>query len=97
MLFEMNRIGMLIEISHLSETAMIAALRTAKAPVLLINSAPSSFCNSTNVAPIPDRVLRFVYSYDFLNSYSFHRNSLFNFQFITRQWWCYYAKSGALW
>ncbi|XP_037828000.1 dipeptidase 3 [Lucilia sericata] len=57
MLFEMNRIGMLIEISHLSDTAMVAALRTAKAPVLLINSAPSSFCNSTNVAAIPDRVL----------------------------------------
>lgn len=56
----MNRIGMLIEISHLSEPAMIAALRTAKAPVLLINSAPSSFCNSTNVAAIPDRVLRYT-------------------------------------
>uniref|UniRef100_A0A1B0BPL8 Dipeptidase n=1 Tax=Glossina palpalis gambiensis TaxID=67801 RepID=A0A1B0BPL8_9MUSC len=57
MLFEMNRIGMLIEISHLSEPAMVATLRTAKAPVLLINSAPQSFCNSTNVAPIPDHVL----------------------------------------
>lgn len=60
MLFEMNRIGMLIEISHLSEPAMVATLRTAKAPVLLINSAPQSFCNSTNVAPIPDHVLGFV-------------------------------------
>lgn len=60
MLFEMNRIGMLVEISHLSEAGMVAALRTAKAPVLLMNSAPASFCNGTNVASIPDRVLRYV-------------------------------------
>lgn len=58
MLYEMNRIGMLIEISHLSQAAMVVALRTAKAPVLLINSAPSSFCNSSNVASIPDHILR---------------------------------------
>lgn len=84
MLFEMNRIGMLIEISHLSETAMIAALRTAKAPVLLINSAPSSFCNSTNVAPIPDRVLRFVYFLLLLNFLAAAiQNFLYHFQLIT--------------
>uniref|UniRef100_A0A1I8NGK3 Dipeptidase n=1 Tax=Musca domestica TaxID=7370 RepID=A0A1I8NGK3_MUSDO len=57
MLFEMNRIGMLVEISHLSEAGMIAALKTAKAPLLMMNAAPASFCNSTNVASIPDRVL----------------------------------------
>lgn len=62
MLFEMNRIGMLVEISHLSEAGMIAALKTAKAPVLMMNAAPASFCNSTNVASIPDRVLRLVLS-----------------------------------
>ena len=70
MLFEMNRIGMLIEVSHLSEAAMVAALRSAKAPVLLINSAPSSFCNSTNVAAIPDRVLRYTSISDHIHFYT---------------------------
>lgn len=53
----MNRLGMLIEISQLSEAAMITALRTAKAPVLLMNAAPLSVCNNTNIASIPDHVL----------------------------------------
>ncbi|ALC44631.1 CG5282 [Drosophila busckii] len=57
MLFEMNRLGMLVEISQLSESAMVIALRTAKAPVLLMNAAPLSLCNSSNVASIPDHVL----------------------------------------
>lgn len=59
MLYEMNRLGMLVEISQLSEPAMVIALRTAKAPVLLMNAAPLSLChNGTNVASIPDHVLR---------------------------------------
>ncbi|XP_030380022.1 dipeptidase 3 [Scaptodrosophila lebanonensis] len=56
-LYEMNRLGMLVEISQLSESAMIIALRTTKAPVLFMNSAPVSICNATNVASIPDHVL----------------------------------------
>lgn len=54
----MNRLGMLVEISQMSETAMITTLKTARAPVLLINAAPLSLCNSTNLASIPDHVLR---------------------------------------
>ncbi|KAH8294029.1 hypothetical protein KR054_007513 [Drosophila jambulina] len=57
MLFEMNRLGMLVEISMLSEAAMLAVLKTAKAPVLLTNATPLSMCNSTNIASIPDHVL----------------------------------------
>ncbi|XP_037953182.1 dipeptidase 3-like [Teleopsis dalmanni] len=57
-LYEMNRLGMLVEISQLSEAGMVTALRTAKAPVLFINSTPLSLCNSTNVASIPDHILR---------------------------------------
>ncbi|XP_039947632.1 dipeptidase 1 [Bactrocera neohumeralis] len=56
-LYEMNRLGMLIEISQLSEAAMVTALHTAKAPVLLLNAVPISLCNSSSVASIPDRVL----------------------------------------
>ncbi|XP_055902759.1 dipeptidase 2 [Eupeodes corollae] len=56
-LYEMNRLGMLVEVSQLSESAMTTALRSAKAPVLLINAAPLSICNNTNLASIPDHVL----------------------------------------
>uniref|UniRef100_A0A0A1XRH7 Dipeptidase n=1 Tax=Zeugodacus cucurbitae TaxID=28588 RepID=A0A0A1XRH7_ZEUCU len=56
-LYEMNRLGMLVEISQLSEAAMVTALHTAKAPVLLLNAVPISLCNSSSVASIPDRVL----------------------------------------
>ncbi|XP_068142331.1 dipeptidase 3 [Drosophila tropicalis] len=57
MLHEMNRLGMLVEISQLSEPAMMSALHSAKAPVLLMNATPLSMCNSTSVASIPDHVL----------------------------------------
>ncbi|XP_055385136.1 dipeptidase 1 [Condylostylus longicornis] len=56
-LFEMNRLGMLVEISQLSEQAMEIAIKTAKAPVLLSNAAPLSLCNSSNLASIPDHIL----------------------------------------
>lgn len=53
----MNRLGVLVEISQLSEAAMVTTLRTAKAPVMLLNSAPLSMCNSSSIASIPDHVL----------------------------------------
>lgn len=57
----MNRLGMLVEISRLSEPAMMIALNTAKAPLLLSNASPLSLCNSTtSTASIPDHILRWV-------------------------------------
>lgn len=55
MLLEMNRLGMLAEISRLSEPAMMVALNTAKAPLLLSNASPLSLCNATSA--IPDHIL----------------------------------------
>lgn len=53
----MNRLGMLVEISRLSEPAMMMALHTAKAPVLFANAAPLFLCNNSNTASIPDHIL----------------------------------------
>uniref|UniRef100_A0A182PNK0 Dipeptidase n=1 Tax=Anopheles epiroticus TaxID=199890 RepID=A0A182PNK0_9DIPT len=54
---EMNRLGMLVEISRLSEPAMMVALNVAKAPLLLSNALPSSMaCNGTTAA-VPDHIL----------------------------------------
>lgn len=55
MLHEMNRLGMVAEISRLSEPAMMVALNTAKAPLLLSNASPQTLCNAT--ASIPDHIM----------------------------------------
>lgn len=54
-LHEMNRLGILVEISRLSEPAMMTALHAAKAPVLFSNTAPLVLCNSSN--SLPDHIL----------------------------------------
>ncbi|GAB0086418.1 Dipeptidase [Sergentomyia squamirostris] len=56
-LHEMNRLGILVEISRLSEPAMMMALHTARAPVLFSNAVPLSLCNSTSTAGVPDHIL----------------------------------------
>lgn len=53
-LLELNRMGMVAEISRLSEPAMMSVLNHAKAPLLLSNALPSAFCNATS---IPDHIL----------------------------------------
>uniref|UniRef100_A0A336LBM1 Dipeptidase n=1 Tax=Culicoides sonorensis TaxID=179676 RepID=A0A336LBM1_CULSO len=55
MLHEMNRLGMVAEISRLSEPAMMVALNSAKAPLLLSNASPQALCNAT--ASIPDHIM----------------------------------------
>lgn len=56
---EINRLGMIVEISHLSEPSMMQVLNSAKAPLLAAgNTSPpaSSTANLTTV--VPDHVLR---------------------------------------
>lgn len=53
---EMNRMGMLVEISKMSEEGMVLAMHHSKAPLLLANTAPLSFCNATSF--VPDHILR---------------------------------------
>lgn len=53
-LHEMNRMGMLVEISKMSEEGMILTLLHAKAPLLVAHTAPASHCNATAV---PDHII----------------------------------------
>lgn len=52
---EMHRMGILVEISKMSEEGMILALLHAKAPLLMVDTAPASYCNVTSV---PDHIIR---------------------------------------
>lgn len=57
----MNRLGVLVEVSHLSEQSMWRAFEMTKSPLLILNASPKIICNSTNkdVISVSNDILRY--------------------------------------
>ncbi|XP_046446279.1 dipeptidase 1-like [Daphnia pulex] len=53
---EMNRLGMMVDISHVSVSTMEDVLNVSKAPVIFSHSGAFSVCNNTR--NVPDHILR---------------------------------------
>lgn len=69
---EMNRLGVMIDLAHVSVATMKHALKVSKAPVIFSHSSAYSLCNSKR--NVPDEILQLVNDTDSLVMVNFYND-----------------------